>query len=178
VADGWPRTPGLLRARKSNLARGPGCQRNGHGGSARDILVGRLCAGNGDVGRKGKNWPKWSFYSFSFSSFLFLSLLYFFDFRFKSKFGTKFKYTDLNTIVDEILSIKFILCYIIFISHFIYIVLNSLNYTFGSNSNFPLIVILLLLLFYYQVHKQAKLHHDAQSNKTQHDAHINLSVTS
>jgi hypothetical protein len=117
------------------------------------------------VGRSPRIRPAWLdliIFILFFSGFLFLSLLHFFDFRFKSKFGTKFKYTDLNTIVDEILSIKFILCYIIFISHFIYIVLNSLNCTFGSNSNFPLIVISLSLLFYYQVHKQAKLHHDAQ----------------
>jgi hypothetical protein len=121
-------------------------------------------------------WLDLIFFILFFSGFLFLSFLYFFGFRFKSKFGTKFKYPDLNTIMDEILSTKFILCYIIFISHFIYIVLNSLNCTFGSNSNSPLIAIFLLLLFYYQVHKQAKLHHNAQSNKTQHDAHINLSV--
>jgi hypothetical protein len=78
--------------------------------------------------------------------------------------------------MDKILFTKFILCYIIFISHFIYIVLNSLNCTFGSNSNVPLSGIFLLLLFYYQVHKQAKLHPNAQLNKTQHDAHINLCV--
>jgi hypothetical protein len=91
-----------------------------------------------------------------FSDFLFLSFLYFFDFRFKPKFSTKLKYPNLDTIMDKILFTKFILCYIIFISHFIYIVL--------------------FLLFYYLVHKQVKLHHNAQLNKTQHDAHINLCV--
>jgi hypothetical protein len=111
-----------------------------------------------------------------FSDFLFLSFLYFFDFRFKPKFSTKLKYPNLDTIMDKILFTKFILCYIIFISHFIYIVLNSLHCTFGSDSNFPLMVIFLFLLFYYLVHKQVKLHHNAQLNKTQHDAHINLCV--
>jgi hypothetical protein len=44
----------------------------------------------------------------------------------------------------------------------LHIISKTLKCNFGLNSNLHLIIVFLLLLFYYQLHKQAKLHHDAQ----------------